>query len=240
MAYGISVTGKDTAGNPFYVIDSTTVKTEFLVPTAGGVKTASGDNRASVEAYVSSPSSISGQSADTLLFARPHDNINYMYFHTQQALQSTYFVITKPNSLLTATSDLNGESYGWQVNNSAGTPIQIMDSRKVQKGVSILRGLEREALTGGDYSTSSSYQATACVWDGSSQTALEFANTYVTVNTTFYVDNGQTRTVLGGYYFDHSIRKIYHVAYISVSGGGSYQGSSIKNLGDILVGELKQ
>ena len=234
MAYGISVDGKDTAGNTFYVIDSTTVKTEFLVPTAGGIKTASGDNRSSVEAYISSPASISGQSADTLLFARPHDNINYMYFHNQQALQSTYSVITKPNSLLTATSDLNGESYGWQVNNSAGTPIQIMDSRKVQKGVSILRGLEAAALNGGTYSSTYS----GCVWDGSSQTALEFANTYVTVNSSAYfvTADGQTTTVLGGYYFDHSIRKIYHIAYTQFN---NFTALPFKNLGDILVGELK-
>ena len=244
MAYGISVTGEDSAGNSFYVTDSSTTSTMFLVPTAGGkYVSASNDNRASVNGAISSPGTISGITSDTLLFARPHDNLNYMYFTSSQPLQNSYYLIAKPNNLLTATSDLNGESYGLQVNNSAGTPVQILDSRKVQKGIDILRGIERATLTGGDYATTSFYQTNSCVWDGSSQSAAEFANTYVSVASSYYAesvyaDGSIETTVVDAYYFNHTNKKIYHVGYVD-SGSAYSVGQPYKNFGDILVGELK-
>jgi hypothetical protein len=240
MAYGISVIGEDSAGNSFYVSDSSTTSTIFLVPTAGGkYVSSSNDNRAGVSGFIASPGTISGITSDTLLFARPYDNINYMYFNNSQPLQNSYYLIAKPNNLLTATSDLNGESYGLQVNNSAGTPVQILDSRKVQKGIDILRGVEAFALTGGDYSTASSYQTGSCVWDGSSQSATEFANTYVTVESSYYSSSAGYDTVIGAYYFNHTIRKIYHVGYVRATNQAYGGGTVYKNMGDILVGELK-
>ena len=253
MAYGIQIIGKDSAGNNYTVLDSTNVSTRSLgpAPNGGGLFTTSSDNRASITGSFASPTALpgSGYSAGDLVFAREQDSVGALDTDTRPSTptfkSNAHYVSLRASNDLTA--NVNGADYGILVNNSAGTPIVVLDSRKINSTVEILKSYDKGAFPGGEYdATSSSYLAANLVWDGTSQTATQFKNTYVTIGSSFsWATNsgGVAETFRSGnFYFNHSARKIYYVGYFSLAvtvGFGFAQFLTIGNSGQIVVGEFK-
>ena len=254
MAYGIKVIGKDTAANEYDVIDSTTTGTQSLgpAPNAGGLYTnGSSDLRTAISASQASPTAIQNFTSGDIVFARPADNVGQLNVNTipstpEFQVNGFYVNLRVAASL---TSNVNGTVYGLQINNSAGTPITILDSRKISSTLEILKSYEADAFTGGKYADYDADDlADNLVWDGSSQTAAQFKNTYVSIQNshcyTFTEDNTTGEVKVGSYYFDHSNQKIYYVGYfeteIDVPVGESITDFGKRpNLGNVLVGEFK-
>ena len=296
MGYGLSVYGKDTANNDFYVIDSDKGSYEYLGIKAGGFYTSSTDSRASVAA----DTPISGYSGTgaNLIFART-DTTEDMHFYTSQTKAAGSFVIGGDHEIIsvgttsftavgaannnvgtnfvatgvgsgtgtarydnliglqavkyvllhrvgTLTNNVNGTGYGLQVYNSSD---QLMfDSRKVNQGLEIHKIHDQEAFPGGKWSEMSSSDKTAnLVWDGSSQTAAAWRNTYVSIMGShyyysFYSALSYTHIALNSFYFDNSAQKIYFQGFLKLveTAAGINIDQDIKNAGTILVGEFKE
>ena len=146
----------------------------------------------------------------------------------------------------TLTNNVNGTGYGLQVYNSSD---QLMfDSRKVNQGLEIHKIHDQEAFPGGKWSEMSSSDKTAnLVWDGSSQTAAAWRNTYVSIMGShyyysFYSALSYTHIALNSFYFDNSAQKIYFQGFLKLveTAAGINIDQDIKNAGTILVGEFKE
>jgi len=231
MAYGLQVTGKDTAGNSFYVVDTTTTSTTYLAPVTGGIHDGSTDNRNVQTGTENSGAGTIGWSAGKLAFARPIDTEDDLQFNQNRTSRyNCHYSICEAISGL--SSNVNGSSYGLKVFNAANVPIVIFDSRKTDSGVEILAAYEKAAFSGG-YQV---YTSVNLVWDGSSsQTATEFKNTYVTVVGSSYYYEDPVEVVINGFYFDHANRKIYYRGY-----NMGYGVTAIPNVAAILVGEFNE
>lgn len=277
MAYGIKITGRDTAGNDFTVLDSELQETRSLAPTFGGLYTSSSDGRAGVSGTSANPVAIvgyhqtnqpGGYAAGDLVFMRPSDTVKVVNVDSRAdppefQVTGNYVILKAADTL---TQNVNGTDYGLLVKNtpSSGSPVTILDSRKMQSNIEILKSYEPASLTGGKYDLdvtpnawnggSGAYSGTVTtqndnlIWDGTSQTDTQFKNTYVAMlNSYCFVENDgetvETRMKVDSYFFDHSNRKIYYVSYYE-SYLNQYGGSSIGvypqgNFGNVIVGEFK-
>ncbi len=253
MSYGLEIIGKDSAGKDYIVLDSTDVSTRSLAPApnGGGLFTNSSDNRASITGSFASPTALpgSGYTAGDLVFARAQDNVARLDTDTRPSIptfkSNAHYVSLRASNDL--TSNVNGSDFGLLVKNSAGTPIVVLDSRKINSTVEVLKSYDKGSFPGGDYdATNSAYLAANLVWDGTSQTTAEFKNTYVTIGSSFSWatnDSGVQETFrTGNFYFNHSARKIYYVGYYQIAvtlGFGFSQFLAASNAGQIVVGEFK-
>ena len=121
MAYGLKIDGEDTAGNEFYVIDSSTSSTEFLGIKTGGVYTsASNDNRASVAANTAF--SNYSASSGNLLFARsPGDaDDEDIWFSSHEIATAGSFVSGYKHRISDLGTTTNWTSIGASNNPSIG------------------------------------------------------------------------------------------------------------------------
>ena len=266
MGYGITVTGVDTANAEFYVIDSATTATKFLGLAAGGgdLWTSSSDDRNSAAGTEATPVDVPGYDATEpqLVFARPYDNTNEMYFNGDlQALTNVKTAVLTPiDDTSSFSSTVNGDNYGLQVLNSAEEII--FDSRLIDKGFEIQKAYDREKLTGGKYAntqgdigdpaTAPNFKHdTNLVYDGSALSEEQWKNTYVSINASHFNDDASTTNlaVFGGFYFEHNAvtttdgiskpkQQIYFMSYFEMP--PYVPAWAVPNMSAILIGELKK
>ncbi len=292
MGYGLKVTGVDTAGGDFYVIDSDTSSTESLGIKTGGVYiSASNDNRASIAAntafsnytsasgnFLFARSDTTGEAwfsdyttklAGSFVVGKKHvvsqvgTTTNWtqavgtanpsrgdvftvlhvgsgngeMMLQETTAAQAMKYAVLHPIS--TITTNVNGSNYGIQIKNAASPSRVILDSRKIDKTIKIHKICDKNAFVGGKWSEMTTAQkAASLVWDGSSQSTVEWKNTYVTILGAFNTADTASVFRMGGFYFDNSNKKIYHLGYLQVTYSGDY--TAYPNACTILVGELIQ
>lgn len=251
--YGIKSDGLDTAGNSYYVFDSTLSDTKYLGVSHGGAYSTSADNRASIGSSASeaNPITLTGYSstADQLIFARPSDITTQVRLNpTRQAIVPLeYLILTPINNTGTEghPSNINGTNYGIQVLNQASDIM--FDSRRVNLGFEIVHGISPAGTTGGKYDASdSTYLAGNLIYTmDSSKTLTDWRNTYVSVESSVFftatveILGSSTTTVLniGGFIFDNTNYKIYHEGYYETVHTGGI--TAKPNVGSILIGELK-
>ena len=262
--YGIQVNGADTAGNAFSVIDSTTTSTLTLGPEpgSGGYVAANNDTRNTISGSVSSQTALPSYNSTTkqgfasgdIVFGRPQDNV--AEFNTDSkgsipkfASNSHYVIMKISNALVT---NVNGTAYGIVVNNSAGSSLVMLDSRKISSAMNIIKSHDSQAFTGGAFSELSTEQKNAnLIYDGSGITAARFKNTYVSMQggatgnftTTLPTPTGGTTTInintrIAQFYFDHSAQKIYYTGHFFSGSAPNTSFFPLNNIGTIIVGEF--
>ena len=216
--YGIIIEG---VGDIFQV-DSRTTSTTFLAIThTGSVLSAAGDGLFHL------PSN-KWDTGDILL-AKPNVVTSTSFFSNFRDPTDIEFnvafkyIVLKPTNSTNAATNLNGSNYGIQVNNSAGTPIKIFDSRSFASGIDVKTVVPHASKIGGDQpytfqgGNSVDDQALKTIYTSS---ASDWPDVYVSVNSGIFLNpSSVTGHVLNGYYYYQtgSTYKILHQAFIKTN-----------------------
>ena len=230
MAYGITVDGS----GGIFGIDSNTGTTRHF-----GVKVLPND--------IAANSTITGwdRGNGDLIFARPQSTTtgtdetnNYLGLKVASGnysfnVAANYMVVqTAQRAILNNDSLVNGNNYGIQINNSAATPITILDSRRFNAGLEFLKIYDPGYFAGG-LGGSTNWTSSNLVYQATSTSTLQ--GVYVCVNTSqFSVSQGHFNM----YYYNFSNYGIYFHSFIQ---GSPVSGPStaIKNSTAVIVGAFK-
>ena len=162
----------------------------------------------------------------------PVDETFLEYYYAEDGLQSNEFLFDAGLKATDGTIYFGGSN-----------GVNYLEPEKIYKN----KIFDKNSFVGGKWASMTTAQkAASLVWDGSSQSAEEWKNTYVTILGSHYFHQltGATSisTRFGGYHFDNTLQKIYSIGYQeNIFGGGiDPQYSPISNLTSVLVGELIQ
>ena len=233
MAYGITVDGS----GGIFGIDSNTNTTKHL-----SIKVA--PNNKAANSTITDWDRANGD----LIFARPqstatgtNETNNYLGLKLSSGnysfnVDANYMVIQTSTQAIANDSNgssfVNGSVYGIQINNSAATPITILDSRRFNTGLEFLKIYDSGYFPGG-LGGSTNWTSSNLVYQASSTSTLQ--EVYVCVNASL---NAVNQGNFGMYYYHFSDYAIYFHSFIQ-GAAGFFPSTAIKNNTAVIVGAHK-